>query len=567
MRRTPSPTPVALAALLSAALAAPGPAAEDPPAAGPWVLAPSDFALYERRLVMGTEGNAAARPRGVVTLHGSDLRDGGLFLPADPRREDLPAILAFRVLPAGTAAWRFDLAETARVHADATFRTEPAADGGQVVRAEWTFASRGKSDAPSILEAGRGTAKTTFDAQGVATESRVTLAYRVAPKGGRSGGEARAIEETCELRRTDLRRGRDERFAADVASAIERGVAFLRTQQKGTGTFEPHGNHVAGTTALGLYTLLACGVPRDDPQVAKGLAWLERQDLRATYDLATALLAMERAYVEPGNDASAKKAGADMPRERRRWTEECAKRLETSALAPGSWGYPNPDSDRYRSDTSNTQFAVLGLRSAARLGIAVRDETWEGVARHFALCRDKEAPRAKVRLGSESGARAGNPESEHEARAAAGFRYRPSEPNSHGAMTTAAIACLAVARDELRRSRTAKFPPREAALYEEMITGAWAWIDARYAVDRHPGHEANEWVHFWLWSLERAGVLSDVRTVGGRDWYFDGATELISRQQSRGAWDEGGAPATTETCFALLFLRRATVPAAAITPR
>ena len=561
MRRT------LLAALLTVAFAAPGPAAEESPAAGPWVLSPSDFALYQRGLVMGTEGNAAARPRGVVTLHGSDLRDGGLYLPADPRRDDLPALLAFRVLPAGTAEWRFDLAETVRVQADVTFRSEPAPGGGTVVHAEWTFASRGKGDAGWSIEDGRGAARTTFGAEGVAAESRVTLGYRLAPRGGRSGGEARSVEETWEFRRTDLRRGRDGRFAADVASAIERGVAFLRTLQKGTGTFEPHGNHVAGTTALSLYTLLACDVPRDDPQVARGLAWLERQDLRATYDLATALLAMERAHVTPGDDGSVKRAGADMPKPRRKWVEECAKRLETSALAPGSWGYPNPDSDRYRSDTSNTQFAVLGLRSAARLGIPVRDETWEGVARHFALCRDPEAPRGKVRLGSESGFRGGKGETEREARTAAGFRYRPSEPNSHGAMTTAAIACLAVARDELRRSRTAKFPPREAALYEEMITGAWAWIDARYAVDRHPGHEANEWVHFWLWSLERAGVLSDVRTVGGRDWYFDGATELISRQESRGAWDEGGAPATTETCFALLFLRRATVPAAAITPR
>ena len=163
---------VLAALLLATALAATGSGGEGDPPAGPWTLAPSDFLLFERRLVMDVEGKETLRPRGVVTLHGSDLRDGGLFLPADPRTADLPALLAFRVFASESAAWKFDLVDAVRVHADATFRSEAAADGGTVVRAEWTFASRGKGEQTWVLEDGRGTAATTFDGKGTATAAR-----------------------------------------------------------------------------------------------------------------------------------------------------------------------------------------------------------------------------------------------------------------------------------------------------------------------------------------------------------------------------------------------------------
>jgi hypothetical protein len=41
---------------------------------------------------------------------------------------------------------------------------------------------------------------------------------------------------------------------------------------------------------------------------------------------------------------------------------------------------------------------------------------------------------------------------------------------------------------------------------------------------------------------------------------FEGAVQLLARQKTDGSWDESGGTRTTETCFALLFLRRATAP-------
>ena len=63
-----------------------------------------------------------------------------------------------------------------------------------------------------------------------------------------------------------------------------------------------------------------------------------------------------------------------------------------------------------------------------------------------------------------------------------------------------------------------------------------------------------------LFGLERAGVLADIRFLGDHDWYTEGAEYLIGKQLPSGAWPGPGAHAVMNTCFALLFLRRATVP-------
>ncbi|HEX5135395.1 MAG TPA: hypothetical protein VFY93_00355, partial [Planctomycetota bacterium] len=95
---------------------------------------------------------------------------------------------------------------------------------------------------------------------------------------------------------------------------------------------------------------------------------------------------------------------------------------------------------------------------------------------------------------------------------------------------------------------------------EEMILGGWAWLDRNWGMDRNPGHPGGDWYYYYLYSVERAGALTGVKRVGGKDWYLEGAEQLLSRQKESGAWDEPGDGDTSETCFALLFLKRATTP-------
>jgi hypothetical protein len=65
---------------------------------------------------------------------------------------------------------------------------------------------------------------------------------------------------------------------------------------------------------------------------------------------------------------------------------------------------------------------------------------------------------------------------------------------------------------------------------------------------------------YFLWTLERVGVLYNVREVGGRDWYRHAVDLLLERQRWDGAWDLRGYPGanvTIDTCLALLILKRA----------
>jgi len=560
--------------------AAPRPApAEDAPL---WKLAPSDFLRFEKKRVSrGADRKETLGAAEICTLHGSDLRDGGLYVPESPRREDLPSILAFRALRSGAASWKLALVATNETTFDAEFRSETDAEGETSVRSTWTFASKtigakGRDDAEWLIREGRATvtvylAAPAKDAPATAgggaapgvEGARVHLQYALAKREPAKGDQPKPVDETWDFALADAKRPRYQAFYTDVGAAIDRGVAHLRTLQKDDGSFDPYGGWEGGTTSLSLYTLLACGVPRDDPQCAKALALITSKDATRNYELAVGLMALERAFVEPGNATSEAAAGREMPAAWRAWCERAAARLEVQCVAPGSWGYPNAGNELYKMDSSNTQYAALGLRAAARLGLAVREQSWLGVMRHFAVCREKDAPKGSVSLDGErgSGSTTAAPTAVREV---AGFRYRPHEPRASGSMTCAGIGSLAIARDELRRTKSKKLTSKDEAEIDEMIAGGWAWIDRNYAVDRHP-LRGGDWYHYWLYALERAGLLTGVGRVGGKDWYFDGAMELLARQAENGSWDEPGGAHTTETCFALLFLKRATAPTAAVT--
>lgn len=65
---------------------------------------------------------------------------------------------------------------------------------------------------------------------------------------------------------------------------------------------------------------------------------------------------------------------------------------------------------------------------------------------------------------------------------------------------------------------------------------------------------------YLLWSLERVGMLYNLKTIGGKDWYGWGAQILVVNQSQDGAWSHSaqfhGSEPIINTCFALLFLKR-----------
>ncbi len=70
---------------------------------------------------------------------------------------------------------------------------------------------------------------------------------------------------------------------------------------------------------------------------------------------------------------------------------------------------------------------------------------------------------------------------------------------------------------------------------------------------------------YTLYGIERVGVLLGLDFLGDHEWYPEGCKFLLSKQGEDGSWSkvEGTEDAVQATCFALLFLTKATRPIAA----
>jgi hypothetical protein len=91
-------------------------------------------------------------------------------------------------------------------------------------------------------------------------------------------------------------------------------------------------------------------------------------------------------------------------------------------------------------------------------------------------------------------------------------------------------------------------------------------MTTRWTFDRNPGYS---WFHYYyLYGIERVGVLTKREFIGDQQWYNTGARWLVDQQGEAGSWqaEDWGATHvpyrtdTVDTAFALLFLRKATIP-------
>ncbi len=105
------------------------------------------------------------------------------------------------------------------------------------------------------------------------------------------------------------------------------------------------------------------------------------------------------------------------------------------------------------------------------------------------------------------------------------------------------------------------------------VVGGVNWFANNFTVAGNPGptevngSHPSSWFLYYLYALERVGMLYDIRMIGGHDWYAEGATYLLGVQNGDGSWFksnaqesewEPGSNPTYDTCFAILFLKRAT---------
>jgi hypothetical protein len=161
-------------------------------------------------------------------------------------------------------------------------------------------------------------------------------------------------------------------------------------------------------------------------------------------------------------------------------------------------------------------------------------------------------------------------------RKARGWTYVPGAPvdkdnvgSATGAMTCAGVTGLAIVKERLADAN--QLPPDLSRRIDVGLLDGLAWIGDVFTVTDNPvvPAAAAMWHYYYLYGLERVGSLTGVKHHAQQDWYRVGAEHLLAAQEKNGGWKEAAASgkpadstesAITQTCFALLFLRRATSP-------
>ncbi len=312
-----------------------------------------------------------------------------------------------------------------------------------------------------------------------------------------------------------------------IDTAIANGVEFLIDSQLRDGSWGVASNHVGGQSGLCLYALQKCGLGRDHPAMRRGFGYLDSITPTNTYAIGCMMLAY----------------GVSGTKEHLRRMRELLIIMLRCQSKQGTWAYPHGD-----TDLSNTQYAALGLWSAVKVGLKVPPEAWN---RLIAGTLEHQEMRHLVDVEVTGNTGTGK-------REVAGFEYRPREAdgpnNATGTMTTAGISVLKICEIGLGK-KLRKKPRRE--LTAAMDAGM-RWLDVYFSVtsDQKPNARGGKWLLYYLYGMERVGGLLRKEKFGDHWWYVDGAKVILKRQKkNNGGWGN----AVHDTCFALLFLRRATI--------
>lgn len=398
-----------------------------------------------------------------------------------------------------------------------------------------------------------------------------------------------------------------------VNRAIEKGLAHVKKLPTKWG----NGAHVVGLAALQSLTLLECGVPPDDATVQAVAQHLRDRlpQTYTTYDVSLALLFLDRLgdaadrgliqtlalrlvagqQADGGWNYDCKKLNSNEQQElltileqtrprnplelfvddkgkvspefvvprpgeklpefvvpgkgettdggngsRRDKPADIAKALAKASPnirnLPGLQPPGKTQMNNVGSDNSNTQFAILAVWVASRYDIPV-ERTLALIVKRFRTSQDKQGRW--------------------------GYHYQKSPPIAQGELAMTCAGLLGLGAGYGMSAAPGDKAARQPAIQDKAVLAGFKALEK--AFDHTLGDGPRKRIRqpmnlYLLWSIERVGVMYNVTNLGDKDWYRLGAEQLVEHQQANGSWTNGGyfgANPTVDTCFALLFLKRA----------
>lgn len=394
-----------------------------------------------------------------------------------------------------------------------------------------------------------------------------------------------------------------------ILDAIERGKAYLLSTQKPTGSWAEGEGSKFGYAALPALTLLECGVSPKE-RVIQAAAYFIRahldpknpksKEFTNVYEVSLALLFLDR---------------LDNPKENKAAIEILAARLIASQTPTGGWGYQSqflsPDDNALilkitrglepmplqhllagrvrgidnpfvkREPISSSElnpkrtfvvpkrmealpcFAQLGEVPKADPGAEVKVPApflgrTDNSTTQFALLALWAARRSKIpvtRTGSMAFMRF---HANQGPDGGWGYDFAKGGSGTSPTMINAGLLGMAIGHGIVRQMDLKDDPPVDE---DPRVLNGFKALAAHIGEPKDRIKDIELPNLYFLWGLERVCLLYNVHTIGNKDWYRWGAEAIVANQEPEGNWfkKEGyaGASPTIDTCFALMFLKRA----------
>jgi hypothetical protein len=384
-----------------------------------------------------------------------------------------------------------------------------------------------------------------------------------------------------------------------VDAAIEKGIANLKKNNSAHLKQFAHVNRQMQHCELVLFTYVHADVSDNDPAFKELFDDMMKRKLEATYCVSLQAMILEEVQ--------------RVKYQNRIW--QCAQFLVDNQSAQGYWGYGDPSvyvedipttaptkdvassggtikkfdtlpppgmrvkppvknklkvekkRDGNANDNSNSQYAALGLRACHDAGIIIPGAVTEKALQWWKSAqKDDKGPEEPLIEGGvngpekpKGGATVASSVVQNKAMPQGWCYVNHGEHKAYGSMSAGAVGSLAIylyiKDNDEGKKRSWK---QDKDVHEGL-----QWLAKNFSVTFNPGPyehgdkatDSQHQYYYYLYALERAGMLYGTEIMGTHKWYPEGAKVLIANQKADGSW--GSA---VETCFAILFLKRATKP-------
>lgn len=292
-----------------------------------------------------------------------------------------------------------------------------------------------------------------------------------------------------------------------------------------------HGHH-----ALINWALLSAGQSYQDPRLYQRIYWVLTSDEPWVYSRAMRLQMLARLS----------------PDRWRPWVRRDARWMSAAMTEMGGFNaFYVGDRDEGWGNNADSQFGVLGLWAAQEADYGIPLSAWKAIDAHWRLSQ-QDTP------GLEP------------AGWAYGMLNLPVDERSNLAnardvtapMTAGGVSALTLTERYLQQDTKEIRIERSP----ELLKGI-NWLDQNFSLTSFDPSRLGMNPYYYLWTMQRVGHATGLRTFNGVDWFHEGVETLLGKQDHDGLWSIPGPEGQpthqlTSTGFALLFLSEAIRPIA-----